>query len=284
MKLYLITTDHMETKVWFREEADYVAGMNYVAVAVGSTRVMIVAFILMSNHVHFLIVGTYQDALRFICLFKQIYGTYYCKKYGVSRFFRGNAVDIREIPFLGETPEKAIAYVQMNSVAARICLEASGYRWGSGTCFFNDVHMPGRALGDMSVRKQRRLLKSHTVLPKSWKVCEYGYVLPESYVSIDYVEQLYGTPSRMRYFLLNSSKARMSAERNLPAFQDTVVQAAAKDLCTSMFHKNSISALSEEEKTELIKQLSRRFSTEIHQLCRTTGISYTDISNMLEAF
>ena len=59
MKLYLITTDHMETKVWFREEADYVAGMNYVAVAVGSTRVMIVAFILMSNHVHFLIVGTY---------------------------------------------------------------------------------------------------------------------------------------------------------------------------------------------------------------------------------
>lgn len=284
MKLYLITTDHMEQKVWFREAADYVAGMNYVAVTAYSTKVMIVAFILMSNHVHFLILGTRQDAQRFIALFKQLYGTYYCRKYGTPRFMRRNKVDIREIPFTGESPERAVAYVQMNSVAARICLDANGYRWGTGCCFFNEVRPGGKRLGELSLRAQRRLLKTHVVLPQNWLVCEDAYVLPESYVNIEYVENLFRTPPRMRYFLLNSSKAKLVAESAAPSFQDSVVLSAAKDLYRTMFHKSHLEELSDPEKADLIRQLSRRLSADIHQLSRVIGLPYQDISNILSNF
>lgn len=284
MRLYLITTDHMERKVWFRETADYKAGMNYVAVTAFRTKVMIVAFILMSNHVHFLILGTCQDAQCFIRLFKQLYGTYYCRKYDTSRFMRRNKVDIREILLTDEAPERAVAYVQMNSVAARICLDASGYRWGTGSCFFNDFRPKWQQLGDMSLRAQRRLLKTHVTLPQNWLLSDDGYVLPESYVNIEYVENLFRTPPRMRYFLLNSSKAKLVAESTAPSFQDSVVLSAAKDLCRTLFHKSCPEELPAPEKAELIRQLNRRLSADIHQLSRVVGLQYQEISNILSSF
>ena len=58
-KYYLITTEHLEDKLWFREEEDFVVGMNYVALqALLSPEVLVLAFILMSNHVHFVLYGT----------------------------------------------------------------------------------------------------------------------------------------------------------------------------------------------------------------------------------
>lgn len=61
----------------------------------------------MSNHVHFVLEGTEEDAR--------------C----VREFLRGNGVDIRLLELEGESLERAIAYVQMNCVAANICMHPS---------------------------------------------------------------------------------------------------------------------------------------------------------------
>ena len=54
-KIWLVSTDHLEEGLWFREEEDFKVGMNYVAVQVSQSGVTILAFILMSNHVHFIL-------------------------------------------------------------------------------------------------------------------------------------------------------------------------------------------------------------------------------------
>ena len=52
---WLVTTEHLKKGLWFRDDEDYRVGMNYVAIASFVYGVMVLAFVLMSNHVHFVL-------------------------------------------------------------------------------------------------------------------------------------------------------------------------------------------------------------------------------------
>ena len=61
-KIYLLTTSHLEKCLWFRDEEDYRVAMNYVAIqAACCPEVVVLAFVLMSNHVHFVLRGRERD-------------------------------------------------------------------------------------------------------------------------------------------------------------------------------------------------------------------------------
>ena len=146
LEFYLISTSHLEDDLWFRDECDFKEGMNAVAVTVCLTRIQILAFILMSNHVHFVVQGTREESLRFITLFKRQYSSYLRRKYGVKEALRGNAVDIRQVKLEDESLQRAIAYVLMNCVSANICVHSSLYPWGTGAVLFNPQPSEGRKL------------------------------------------------------------------------------------------------------------------------------------------
>ena len=80
MKYYLLSTSHLVTGIWFRNDEDFLTAMNYVAVAAAVTGVSILAFVLMSNHVHFVLCCSYKKALEFINHFKRLYGAYFQKR------------------------------------------------------------------------------------------------------------------------------------------------------------------------------------------------------------
>ena len=282
---YLITTEHLEDRLWFRDGEDFRVAMNYVAVAAFLSGVMVLAFILMSNHVHFVLACSREDAERFVNTFKRLYASYFYRKYGVNELLRRNGVDIREVNAGDESLERAIAYVLMNSVAANICFEPSGYPWGTGNVFFNDNPFPGRCLGEFSGRAQMRMLKSNVILPGDYKIGSGGYILPESYVQVKGVEALFRTPKRLGYFLRTSSKARQRLEGGVaPSFRDQNILSASEDLCHSLFRVNRISDLDVEQKTELLRQLGRRFSADLNQICRVTGIPYEEAARMLDGW
>ncbi|MBO4565851.1 MAG: hypothetical protein J5695_01350 [Bacteroidales bacterium] len=281
MRLFFVTTDHFETKIWFRDDDDFKVGMNYVAVTVAAVGVRVIAFILMSTHVHFLLACYEKDARRFISYFKQLYGTYYRNKYGSSRLFRRNSIDIQEIINEGEGIEKVIAYIIMNSVAARICATASGYRWGSGACYFNDNKEIGKPIGCLSGRERIATLKSKTSVPDNWTIGAGGYILPESYIPVEDVERLFKNARRFNYFLFSSSKAKRVKEQNGPSFRDQVILEGLNDLRVTLFSNKSLDDLNEEEKAELIRQLQWRFSADSHQISRLTGLPYSEVTELL---
>ena len=283
-RFFLITTEHLEDRLWFRDEEDFRVAMNYVAVAAFLSGVMVLAFILMSNHVHFVLACSREDAKRFADTFKRLYASYYYRKYGVNELLRRNGVDIREVSDSDESLERAIAYVLMNSVAANICFEPSGYPWGTGNVLFNENPFPGRCLKEFSGRARKRMLKSKVMLPGNYKIGSGGYILPESYVQVKGVESLFRTPKRLGYFLRTSSKARQRLEGEaLPSFRDQVILSASEDLCHSLFRVERITDLGEEQRGELLRQLSRRFSADLNQVCRVTGIPYEEAARMLDS-
>lgn len=313
MSYWLVTTEHLEDRILFKDLEDFIVGMNYVAVNTFKTGVHVLAFVLMSNHLHFVLLCGKEHADAFIDRFKTTYSRYLWKKYGNREHMRRLKVDYREIE--GEDAlEWAIAYIQMNPVAANICVSPFDYPWGTGNSFFraarwgkpnsildkqSDVRRlrgdgvafggisleRGRPVGTFSDRERLRLLHSRTEVPGEWLLCETGFILPGSYVRKDIVESTYRTPRRMQYFLLNSSKAKQrieTGENNMPAFRDQIILSAMPDLCQSLFRRRSVEELNEEQMIELLRQLRFRFSAGANQLARATGLSYEVAAKYLD--
>ncbi len=297
MAYLLVTTRHLEDRLLFRDIQDFIVGMNYVAVQAFKCGVFVLAFVLMSNHLHFVLLCSREKAEAFIDGLKTAYSRYYWNKYGSHEHLRRLKVDYKVLEG-DEALEWAIAYVHMNPVAANICVSPFDYLWGTGNCFFrtsrgggNDARdgigrKKGVSLGAMSARQRLRILHSRADLPGEWMVDEYGVVMPESYVRKDRVEAAYRTPRRMQFFLQNSSKAKQrmggAEDANVPAFRDQVILAALPDICQSLFRKRSMSELTEEQIVELLRQLRFRFSAGPNQLARVTGLSYDEAAKYLD--
>ena len=286
-KVYLLSTEHLEDGLWFRDTEDFKVAMNYIAIeAARGPRGFVLAFILMSNHVHFVLKGRKEEATAFVNRFKRRYSIYYGRKYGVKEFLRGNGLDIKEIPYGDESVERAAAYVLMNCVAAGICTHPSQYPWGTGYLYFCPEQMSGPQLKDLSGRALKRLLHSECKgLPQNWPLHPDGYILPSAYTDVKAMETLFRTPQRMNYFLQSSSKAkkRLAPDENLPAFRDQTILAALPDLCRSMFQKESFRQLPGDEQAELARQIRFRFSADATQIARVCGISYADAARLLDS-
>lgn len=295
-KYYLVTTAHLEEALWFRDDQDFAIGMNYVAIqAVLSPMVIVLVFILMSNHVHFVLYGTRAEVEAFVNFFKGRYSIYLSRKYGTKEFLRRNSLDIREISEKEvESLERVLAYVQVNCVAANICLYPGQYPWGTGSAFFKTGWERAGSptvnlcrLGNLSGRERIRLLHSGDALklPDDWLLSDAGFVLPESYVDVKRVESIFRNPRRMQYFLNSSSKARKRLEaedENLPAFRDQVILGALPDLLQSLFQKPAFGALSTPEQAETLRQIRFRFSASVHQAAKVCGLSYADAARLLD--
>lgn len=288
-KYYLVTTEHLEDKLWFREVEDFPVGMNYVALQSAlCPEVIVLAFILMSNHVHFVLYGTKDEVMEFVNAFKCRYSLYLYRKYGIREHLRENGIHLKEINIQEpEALERAIAYVQMNCVAAGICAHPSQYPWGTGNAFFTPgVSRSVKHLADMSGRARKRLIHSEMALnmPGEWLVADY--VLPESYVKVEAVERLFRSANRMNYFLNTSSKARKrleAEEDRMPAFKDQIILQALPDLIRGLFHKTSFDELTHEEQAESLRQIRYRFSANVHQAARVCGLSYADAARLIDS-
>lgn len=203
----------------------------------------------------------------------------------MKRFLRQNGVDIQPLPLDGESVERGIAYTLMNPVAANICLYPTEYRWCCCDAFFRNRPVKGRPLREYSAREQARILRSYVKLPQHWILNEEGYLQPDSYIRVPFVESVFRTPNRFNYFLRNSSKAKARlnpGEKGLPSFRDQVILTAIPDLCNSLFRKTRTDDLTQDEWAELLSQIRFRFSTDLHQLSRILSKSYSEISRLID--
>jgi len=295
MKMFLVTAGRHLGEVWFRNDEDFRVGMNCIAIIAFTCRVKVLAFVLMSNHIHIIICCEDQEkAKAFADAFKKRYSYYLRIKYGKKEFLRRSMCDIREIKNENESPERAIAYVQMNPVAANICSSPVMYPWGTGASFFNPEKPDGRQLKDFSIREQSRILRSNILLPPKLIITDKLFAAPESYIDIQLVESIFHTAKRFNYFLENSSKIKNQIKDHncsIPSFSDQAVLAAIPDLYRSLFSekypgfsKETESSLSINQKILFIKQLKFRFSSDTGQLSRVTGWTESEIANLINAF
>ena len=258
--------------VLFRELQDFVYGMNLVAHAAAQhPRVDIYTFVLMSNHMHFVLSGSEEDCLSFFnFIFKRL-RRYLALRERISDFkgFACKLFAISDILYL----RNVIAYVNRNAYVASRSHTPYTYLWGSAYCFFNGLcaKIISTPLSNFTVRQLRSMFFTRDVnLPETYQFLD-GYVVPNSYCKIDLAENFF--MSSNHYFNLLSrqveSYAQISRELgDMVTYTDDELFTALISLSIKDFNVKKISELDKNQKIELAKKLHFNYNASNKQIKR----------------
>ena len=278
MEDYHIFTKGLEDKLLFRDKEDYRYGINSIPIVLQGTDCQMLAFCLMSNHVHFVLSGNLAGAITFINGYKHRLSLGLRRKYEEPEPLRGLSVAVKEIDSI-DYLKTVIAYVIRNPLSAGLREMPYGYEWCSGKYYFCKVrHGKVERIGDMSENRVRKLLrtkKEPTPMLMDCMVDEEGMVLPESYLNIARVEEIYRTCNSFLYFISRKEDEKVEREMGqgiIDTENDTFVRKSVKEICLRLFRTADFSQLSYENKCFLADAARTSLGVSSSQLTRILGI------------
>lgn len=281
-RFYHVYIKGLEKNLIFKDRHDYITGMNYVAICSFRTGSSILAFTLMSNHFHFIIYGTEDEAKSFIVLYKRNVSRYLSGKYDTVHLLRHVKTDCKLIENTGDALKTAIAYVLRNHIKAGINQTIQGYEWSSGYCYFagTDLLEGCSSLSSLCSEKYRRIMHSKIRLDNRYLLNSKGYVEPASYVCIDFVESCFGRVQSFDYFIYKAGSTAKPKDGPMD-FSDGFVMAGLKEIIRKKYEVTELEDLDEILKKEVVLMLKRQFNCSPKQLARVMQMSLKEVSAIL---
>ena len=271
-----ICTDGLSREIIFKSEEAFIFGMNGVPVYSFHFDVTVMAFCLMSNHVHFITYGSGNGCRSFI--------RGYRKRLSCLTDMSAASASIKLIDDT-DYLMKAIGYVLRNPVGAGEKVLPTTYRWGSGPLYFNDARkVYGTPVSAISNTMRKKLIRSHLALPDHCIITPDGMVDPGSYVDYRTVETLYGHPGRFLYHISRRDDMEMELTGDIlhkTSYTDAELLASVSEICRQEFLHNDPAELSIENRFRLAGILRKRYGLGPKQLGRLTKVDPGIIREML---
>ena len=267
-------TKGSELSWMFKDDADFIGGVNRVGICVIKTDVSVIAFILMDNHVHFVLYGTMPMCKKFINRYKQLTGRWIFEKYGDQ----GHVADVGTTIVVINSEEQLveeIAYIDRNSIAAGYKYLPTEYPWGSARYMFKDVTSSAREnyqkIRYLTDRERRETISSRANVPSEWEVDPMGMINVKCFIDIKIAESLFKTPSRYIYFL--SKKVEGNVELRLSQgvksfIPDKEMRKIVDDLAMDMFGISKRTLLDLKSRILIAKRLRYEYASTPKQIAR----------------
>lgn len=279
MGYYHICSDGNHAFALFLSEKDFKAAMNAVAVCAFITRIEILAFVLMDNHFHFAVRAADENQCRrFIFELKRMIGIRLAKdpeRSGVMRRLPIRIITVGSEDYL----KTLICYIIKNPTKARKGMFYT-YPWGSGSLYFNQERKSrGTRVGDYGRRNLINIAGTHSRLPVDWLIAD-GIILPENYVCIDEVEQLFKSTRSFMFFLSKSVDEDIEKdynEWNDIGLDDTEMRRERDVIARKLFGTSRLRDLTGPDRIILAKQLRRQFFCTPKQLSRVVQVPLKEI-------
>lgn len=280
-----ICTDGKAIPWMFQDNRDFIVGIKRIGICATMTGVIIVAYTLMDNHVHFLLYGTLPQCKDFINLYKRLTGKWIRTRYGYSDFLHNLPVEIIRIEG-EESLLNTIAYLDRNPIVAGFKYMPGEYPWGSARFMFkaDETGMENfRSLESFTRREQKALLHSHTVLPQDWNVDCNGMILPTSFMNIRRLESFFRSPAKYSYFL--AKKLEGIVEQNLEHSRksfipDKELRPVVRKLALEKYGSDDIKSLNVNARLGIARILRYSYGSTVKQISR---MIYLD-TDALEGF
>ncbi len=284
--IFHVYTKGLEKKLWFFDEEDYISGMNAVPCCALGADVSILCFCLMSNHVHFILRGDSDNCIRFIREYKRQRSLQLAAKYKDTHNIAGSEVGIKAVDN-EDYIKRLIVYVLRNPMAAGLGVVPTGYRWSSGNLYFSDLAFKQggfRKLGELSLAKQRRILKTRVHLPEEYLIDSAGIIFPGSYVDYRDAEKMYISARQFLYYLSSTNDMDEELESGIltkARYEDAELFASMESLCSEKFYGRKYSSLKIEDRYTLARLMRKRYGAGPKQLSRVMSLDYDSLKRML---
>ena len=283
------STDGTAQDVLFRDRDDFVAGMNRIYTIARKFGVIVLAFCLMDNHLHFILYGYFDACNRFVHEYVRQTSMAIARRYGLSNELRCLPVHHQTITDDGYL-KTAICYVIKNPVVAGLPYLPHDYPWSSGPLYFrgeNTWALTGwmentKTLAGMSAQRREDVFHTKEPLPDSLEVWG-NLILPSNYVPVDIVERLFRSCRSFNYYLCRTkeedveSRGGAISRLSLP---DTELRQHKREIMQELFGKTSSRELDTAQRLRLARELRRRFNSSPKQIARMAGLQ----GDQVEAF
>lgn len=280
-----ICTDGKALPWMFLDTRDFIAGINRIGICVVMTGIVVIAYTLMDNHVHFILHGTLPQCKAFINLYKKLTGKWILTRYGHNNFLHNLPVEIIRIED-EESLLNTIAYIDRNAMVAGFRHLPGEYPWGSARYMFkaeNAGTESCRPIGSFTRRQQKSLLNSHTTLPQDWKVDCDGMILPTSFMNVTRLESLFRSPARYSYFLAKKLEGivEQKMEHSRKSFiPDKELRPVVRQLALEQYGSDDIKSLNVKARLNIARTLRYDYGSTLKQISR---MIYLDV-DALEGF
>ena len=173
------------TELLFETIDDYRFIMNTIAIVAAVSKVKIITFEVMSNHLHFIIKGSEADCIIFFESIKKRLKRYYSslgRYVGLSRF-NCTPIPITDLRAL----RIEICYVNRNGYVANNCHTPYSYPWGSGDLYWgkNLDTLSFTKYKDLPDLKKRMICKGRAASLPDYYIVSEDIILPTCYCSIN---------------------------------------------------------------------------------------------------
>ncbi len=274
----------------FASDEDFVAGTNRIFVLSQKYCIVILAYVLMDTHVHFVLWGKFEECAGFVHEYIRLTSMYLSSHYDDRHKLSNLSPDYQVI---GEDRylKTVICYVIKNPPVGGIQFSAWDYPWSSGPLFFRKKsHWTFSGwesqLTDSSSlppRQIRKILKTDKAPVRPFKLIG-SMVFPGEFVAVEIVERIFKTYKGYNYFMciskesdvesINGSISRLS----IPIAE---LQQHKTELCREKFGVETIRSLSTSQRLALARMLLSRYNSSPKQVVRSCGLIFSEVSSMI---
>lgn len=283
-------TDGNAIDALFIDETDFSAGMNRIFILSRKYKIVILAFVLMDTHVHFILWGDFDECNRFIHEFVRRTSMFISRHHGETHKLEG--VPVRASAIGDDMYLKtAICYVVRNPPVGGIDFNAVDYPWSSGPLYFRKAGnwaSPSWAAADFyevahqTARERKSLLRTSEY--RGFEARMFGkIVFPGDYVAYEIVEQLFRSPKGYNYFLGRNKDEDIEASGSISHLSIPMqeMRQHKNELCLKMFGVKTIKSLNTSHRLRLAKALRSRYDSSPKQVSRLCGLVYDEVKKLI---
>lgn len=274
-------TPGIDTPLLFADAEDFRYAINLLARCHKDIEtVIIVAFEIMSNHVHLVVSGNEDDIRRFFNLFRRRLKWYLTSK-GRKESIRRFTMSLKPIKDL-RTLRNTIVYVNRNGYVADPDRTPYSDPWGTGRFYFGDYQI-GRPLGDFSYREARKLLRSRGGELAGDYLVINGHISPVSFCAIELGKAMFRNAHH--YFSMISKNVEAYGELaneldDGEFLTDQELFTQVSKLLMQNYGTNSLRELTKPQKLDLARMLRQSYHSSNGQIRRILGLTQYDVDSL----
>ena len=257
-------------EILFRSRKDYIHGIICLFIAAYESNAILLAYCLMSNHIHICI--RTEDKKAFIKAFRYSYTRYFNSKYhrkgrlGESHFF---SLEISGLYHLLAT----ISYILRNPVHHGVCSTPFGYEFSSAKAIFRKDMGFTPGARHASKKKHRKQIPDRHKLPAHVKMDEEGLIMPESIIDTADLEHQYSSVRSFLYYMNRVSGEEWEKEQDvdgngkppikLEDIEHGVKGTNLRNMLTNMSGRGNFNSIGDLELCHIIdKEIADRYGDE----------------------
>ena len=271
------------TEIICETDADYAMCCSIIGIAAAVCGVRVIAFEVMSNHIHVVLAGPESSCNAFFKYFKEKLQRYYSQS---GRFKNWDAFTHQLIPITSlEMMRTEVVYVNRNGYVVFDLYTPFSYPWGSSNLYFNPMVelVPSTDFNSLTYREKRVVCGGRILeLPASYKVTG-PYLMPSSFCSYKLGEAMFRDAHQ--YFAAISKNVESYSEiakrlGDTVFLTDDEMFSTLQHICKKEFNDPRPTMLPNEARIELAKRMKREYNASAGQIQRMLRLSPAVIAEL----